>query len=163
MPRPSNITPIYVCSSQQYTFRASAGLSVKTLFKKTIWTPYKRVSNTGAWDSPSQTMHWSAWRSSLQGQFCLRVQLSTGSVLNCWFSGNAALSIGSITGHKCTTQDHLRRERTWKTEGSGQQHVLTAACFTHWHHQHHWQEQWHSTGRWTLPRLKVSVHLTRDL
>lgn len=134
-----------VCSSRQQTHSGVLqDCLLMTLFKKTCGLLYKRVSNKGVWETPSQTMHWSAWSSFLQGQFCLRVQLSTSSVLNCLFSGNAAFSIGSIIGHECTTQDHLRRQRTCKTEGAGQQHTLPAACFPHWHHQHHWQGQWHS-------------------
>lgn len=144
MPRPSNITPISVCSSRQQTRSGVLqACQLITLFKKKNKTfgLLRRESQIGIWETPCQTMYWSAWsfaRAALSAA-------STGSELNCLFSGDAALNIGSITDHECITQDHLRRERTWKTEGAGQQHALTAACFPHWHHQHHWQEQRHSS------------------
>lgn len=88
------------------TFRVSEGLSVNDPFQKSILTPYRTLSNTGVWGKPGQTMHWSAWSSLLHGQFCLKVQLSTVSVLDCSSFGDAAPSTGGPDPSLATRASH---------------------------------------------------------
>lgn len=115
------------------------------LFSKKPFGHLTRVSKTGVWETLIKQC------TGVPELLIFARAVLSESAAKHWFSAELLIFWECSIKHRIHhwPQAHytgpLRREITWMPEGAGQQHTLTAACSPHWHHQHHWQEQGHSS------------------
>lgn len=100
------------------TFRVPEGLSVNDHFLEKHLKSLKEFGETLEY-----------LKLLLHGQFCLKVQCPSDSLLIFWRCNTKHRSLRSNIGHECLVQYHLRKDRAWKAEGAGQQNTQTAVQF----------------------------------